>query len=203
MAVVGQIVPEGQQSKEGFHALRRTTEGMLYYTKIDKDNTDTIDVQGGNPSDLNGTEQLPQSYTEADVEFSSVQYFAGDGTDVTFDITNPPLDSTRFKVFVNNIEQKAGEHFTYSSPTITFKIKPSNGAQIAVGIINKKYNNNTNDKYNQYLFEEGDATFFVDSDGYFVKRENRSRGATALTSDDFSTFDSSSTVASTTWQSAS
>ena len=35
MAVVGQIVPEGQQSKEGFHALRRTTEGMLYYTKID------------------------------------------------------------------------------------------------------------------------------------------------------------------------
>tara|TARA_B100000902_G_scaffold347772_1_gene355272 strand:+ start:687 stop:1292 length:606 start_codon:yes stop_codon:yes gene_type:complete len=201
MAVVGQIVPEGQQSKEGFHALRRTTEGMLYYTKIDKDNTDTIDVQGGNPSDLNGTEQLPQSYTEADVEFSSVQYFAGDGTDVTFDITNPPLDSTRFKVFVNNIEQKAGEHFTYSSPTITFKIKPSNGAQIAVGIINKKYNNNTNDKYNQYLFEEGDATFFVDSDGYFVKRENRSRGATALTSDDFSTFDSSSTVASTTWRS--
>ncbi len=201
MAVVGQIVPEGQQSKEGFHALRRTTEGMLYYTKIDKDNTDTIDVQGGNPSDLNGAEQLPQSYTEADVEFSSVQYFAGDGTDVTFDITNPPLDSTRFKVFVNNIEQKAGEHFTYSSPTITFKIKPSNGAQIAVGIINKKYNNNTNDKYNQYLFEEGDATFFVDSDGYFVKRENRSRGATALTSDDFSTFDSSSTVASTTWRS--
>ena len=201
MAVVGQIVPEGQQSKEGFHALRRTTEGMLYYTKIDKDNTDIIDVQGGNPSDLNGTEQLPKSYTEADIEFSSVQYFAGDGTDVTFDLTNPPLDTTRFKVFVNNIEQNVGEHFTFSSPTITFKIKPSNGAQIAVGIINKKYNNNTNDKYNQYLFEEGDATFFVDSDGYLVKRENRSRGATALTSDDFSTFDSSSTVASTTWRS--
>ena len=201
MAVVGQVVPEGQQSKEGFHALRRTTEGMLYYTKIDKDNTDTIDVQGGNPSDLNGTKQLPQSYTEADIEFSSVQYFAGDGTDVTFDLTNPPLDATRFKVFVNNIEQNSGEHFTYSSPTITFKIKPSNGAQIAVGLINKKYNNNTNDKYNQYLFEEGDATFFVDSDGYFVKRENRSRGATALTSDDFSTFDSTSTVASTTWRS--
>ena len=201
MAVIGQIVPEGQQSKEGFHALRRTTEGMLYYTKIDKDNTDTIDVQGGNPSDLNGTEQLPKSYTEADIEFSSVQYFAGDGTDVTFDLTSPPLDTTRFKVFVNNIEQNAGEHFTFSSPTITFKIKPSNGAQIAVGIINKKYNNNTNDKYNQYLFEEGDATFFVDSNGYLVKRENRSRGATALTSDDFSTFDSSSTVASTTWRS--
>ena len=202
MAVIGQIVPEGQQSKEGFHAIRRTTEGMLYYTKIDKDNTDSIDVQGGSPSDLNGTEQLPQNYTEAVTAFSSVQYFAGDGSDVTFDITNSPLDTTRFKVFVNNIEQKAGEHFTYSSPTITFKIKPSNGAQIAVGIIDKKYNNNTNDKYNQYRFEEGDATYYVDSDGYFVKRENRSRGATALTSDDFSTFDSSSSFTTTTWQSA-
>ncbi len=154
MATLGYVVPEGQQTKESFHALRRTTEGLLYYTKVDKDSTDTIDVQGANPSDLNGTEQLPQNYTEADIEFSSVQYFSGDGSDTTFDLTNPPLDTTRFKVFVNNIEQKVDEHFTFSSPTITFKIKPSNGAQIAVGIINKKYNNNTNDKYNQYRFEE-------------------------------------------------
>ena len=43
MAVVGQVVPEGQQTKETFHALRRSTEGLLFYTKIDKDNTDTID----------------------------------------------------------------------------------------------------------------------------------------------------------------
>tara|TARA_B100001094_G_scaffold107344_1_gene103381 strand:+ start:350 stop:958 length:609 start_codon:yes stop_codon:yes gene_type:complete len=201
MAVVGQVVPEGTQTKEGFHGLRRTTEGLLYYTKIDKDSTDTIDVQGGSPSDLNGTEQLTQSYTEVNIEFSSVQYFAGDGTDVTFDLTNPPLDTTRFKVFVNNIEQKSGEHFTYSSPTITFKIKPSNGSQIAVGIINKTYKNNTNDKYHQYVYEDGDATFYIDSNGYFVKRENRSRGATA-TSDDFDTFEATSSVQSTTWQSA-
>ena len=39
-------------------------------------------------------------------------------------------------------------------------------------------------------------------DGYFVKRENRSRGATALTSDDFSTAEGSTySVASTTWSS--
>ena len=36
MAVVGQIVPEGVQNKESFHGLRRTTEGLLYYTKVDK-----------------------------------------------------------------------------------------------------------------------------------------------------------------------
>ena len=63
---------------------------------------------------------------------------------------------------------------------------------------------NTNDFYQQFRNEDGDATYFVDSDGYFVKRENRSRGATALASDDFTTAESSTyPVASTTWQSAS
>ena len=42
MAVVGQIVPEGQDSKESFHGFRRTTEGLLYYTKVDKD---TVQIQ--------------------------------------------------------------------------------------------------------------------------------------------------------------
>ena len=42
MATLGYVVPEAQQSKESFHALRRTTEGLLYYTKIDKDNTDAF-----------------------------------------------------------------------------------------------------------------------------------------------------------------
>jgi len=203
MAVVGQVVPEGTQTKEGFHALRRTPEGLLYYTKVDKDSTDSIDVQGGNPSNLNGSEQLPKNYTEAKIEYSSVQYFTGDNSTTTFNLSNPPLDITRFKVFVNNIEQSVNEHYTYSSPTITFKIKPSSSSQIAVGIINKTYKNNTNDKYHQYVYEDGDATFYVDSNGYFVKRENRSRGATALTSDDFDTFEATSSVQSTTWQSAS
>ena len=66
MAVVGQIVPEGVQSKEGFHALRRTTEGLLYYTKVNKDSGDTIDFEGGSPTDKNGNTQLPSKsdYTE-------------------------------------------------------------------------------------------------------------------------------------------
>ena len=51
MAVVGQVVPEGVQSKEGFHALRRTTEGLLYYTKVNKDETSTLDYEGGSPTD--------------------------------------------------------------------------------------------------------------------------------------------------------
>ena len=52
--------------------------------------------------------------------------------------------------------------------------------------------------------EDGDATYFIDDNGYFVKRENRSRGATALSSDDFTTAESTTySVASTSWQSAS
>ena len=42
MASLGYLAPHSQQSKEGFHALRRTTEGLLYYTKVDKDSADNI-----------------------------------------------------------------------------------------------------------------------------------------------------------------
>ena len=37
MANPGYVVPVGTQNKEGFHAIRRTTEGLLYYTKVNKD----------------------------------------------------------------------------------------------------------------------------------------------------------------------
>ena len=82
---------------------------------------------------------------------------------------------------------------------VTFKVAPFNGSQVAVGYVSKEYKNNTSDKYHQYVFEDGDATYYVDDNGYFVKRENKSRGATALTTDDFSTLDSSSTVVTSTW----
>ena len=200
MATLGYIVPESQQSKETFHALRRTTEGLLYYTKLNKDVNETIDVSNGNPSDT----QLPTSgaYVDAEVSFSSVQYFTGDNSTTDFTMDPPVLDGTRIKVFVNNIEMILNRDFTYSSPTVSFLIKPFSGASIAVGLIDKEYKNNTTDKYQQYIFEDGDAVYYVDSDGYLIKRENVGYGLTALVSDDFSTFESTSTVSSTTWQSA-
>ncbi len=200
MAVVGQVVPEGQQTKESFHALRRSTEGFLFYTKIDKDNTDTIDVSNGSPDPLI---QLPTSgsYVEAEEGYIDTQLFAGDGSDKTFDLTVPVPDATRIRVYINQVLQKETIDFTYSSPTITFNIAPANGAQIAVGRINKGYKNNTSDKYQQYLFEDGDATFFVDSDGYLIKRENRAYNQTATT-DDPTTIESSYSAASTSYQDA-
>ena len=204
MAVVGQIVPEGIQSKEGFHALRRTTEGLLYYTKIDKDETSTIDFDGGSPTDKNGNPQLPskQDYTQETTKLQSgaTQIFTGDGSTTTFTLTTAVLDNTRIAVFLNGVKQEVNEIWTYASGVVTFKIAPFSGSQVAVGYIDKQYKNNTSDFYHQYVMENGDATYFIDSDGYFVKRENRSRGATALTSDDFSTAEGSTyPVVSTTW----
>ena len=205
MATLGYVVPESQQNKEGFHALRRTTEGLLYYTKVDKDSTDSIDFDGGSPTDKNGNRQLPSKvdYTDEITKLQSgTQYFTGDNSTVAFTLTTPVLDGTRIAVFLNGVKQPIDEVWTYASSVVTFKVAPFNGSQVAVGYVNKEYKNNTSDKYHQYVFEDGDATYYVDDNGYFVKRENKSRGTTALTTDDFDTFEATASVQSTSWQSA-
>ena len=207
MSTLGYLAPHSTQSKEGFHALRRTTEGLLYYTKVDKDSTDSIDFDGGSPTDKNGNRQLPSKvdYTDEVTKLQSgTQYFTGDNSTVAFTLTTPVLDGTRIAVFLNGVKQPIDEVWTYASSVVTFKVAPFNGSQVAVGYVNKEYKNNTSDKYHQYVFEDGDATYYIDDNGYFVKRENKSRGATALTSDDFTTAEGSTySVASTSWQSAS
>ncbi len=206
MSTLGYVTPVGQQSKEGFHALRRTTEGLLYYTKVDKDSTDSIDFDGGNPTDKNGNRQLPSKvdYTDEVTKLQSgTQYFTGDNSTVTFTLSTPVLDGTRIAVFLNGVKQPIDEVWTYASSVVTFKIAPFSGSQVAIGRIEKEYKNNTSDKYQQYVFEDGDATYHIDDNGYFVKRENKSRGATALTTDDFATAEGSTySVATTSWQSA-
>ena len=205
MSTLGYVTPVGQQSKEGFHALRRTTEGLLYYTKTDKDSTDTIDFDGGNPTDKNGNRQLPSKvdYTDEITKLQTgTQYFAGNGSATTFTLTTPVLDGTRIAVYLNGVKQPIDEVWTFASSVVTFKVAPFNGSQVAIGRIEKEYKNNTSDKYHQYVFENGDATYYIDDNGYFVKRENVERGLPGiLSTDDFSTFESTSTVNTTSWQS--
>ena len=200
MAILGYLIPEtSTQTIETFHGLRRTTEGLLYYTKLNKDTTTTIDLSDGQPGDT----QLPTSgaYIDAEEIFSSVQYFTGNGSALTYTLSPPVLDGTRIKVYVNNIEQIYNKDWTYSSPTLTFLIAPFNNAQIGVGLLDKKYKNNTSDLYQQYIFEDGEATYFIDDNGYFVKRENLVKSLTSIASDDFSTFEATQTVNSTSWRS--
>ena len=140
MSTLGYVTPVGQQSKEGFHALRRTTEGLLYYTKVDKDSTDSIDFDGGSPTDKNGNRQLPSKvdYTDELVKLQSgVQYFTGDNSTVAFTITSPVLDGTRIAVYLNGVKQPIDEVWTYASSVITFRIAPFSGSQVAIGLIEK------------------------------------------------------------------
>ena len=207
MANPGYVVPVGIQNKEGFHALRRTTEGLLYYTKINKDSGESLDFEGGSPTDPRNSRQIStlSEYVDEDVKLQSgaTQTFTGDGSTTTFTLTTAVLDFTRIAVFLNGVQQEVDKVWTYASGVITFKIAPFNTAQIAVGYRDKQYKNNSNDFYHQFRMEGGDATYYIDDNGYFVKRENRSRGATALTSDDFTTAESSTyPVVATTWQSA-
>jgi len=198
MAILGYLIPEtSTQTIETFHGLRRTTEGLLYYTKLNKDTTTTIDLSNGQPGDT----QLPTSgsYVDADETLSSVQYFTGNGSALTYTLSPSVLDGTRIKVYVNNVEQTFLTSYTYTSPTLTFIVAPFNNAQIAVGIKDKEYKNNTSDLYQQYIFEDGEATYFIDSDGYLVKRENLNKVLTPLVSDDFNTFESTATVNATTY----
>ena len=205
MATLGYVAPISQQSSEGFHALRRTVEGLVYYTKVNKDSTDSIDFDGGNPTDKNGNTQLPSKvdYTDELTKLQSdTQYFTGDNSTVAFTLSTPVLDGTRIAVYLNGVRQPIEEVWTFASSVITFRIAPFSGSQVAIGRIEKEYKNNTSDKYHQYVFEQGDATYYFDDNGYFVKRENKSRGATALTTDDFNTFEATASVQSTSWQSA-
>ena len=208
MANPGYVVPVGTQNKEGFHALRRTTEGLLYYTKVNKDSGETLDFEGGSPTDSRNSRQIStlSEYVDEDVKLQSgvTQTFTGDGSTTTFTLTTAVLDFTRIAVFLNGVQQDVDKVWTYASGVVTFKIAPFNTAQVAVGYIDRQYKNNSSDFYHQFRNESGDATYFISNDGYLVKRENRSKGLTALASDDFSTAESNTyAVATTTWQSAS
>ena len=206
MSTTGYIIPVSQQIKRGFHAIRRTTQGLIYYTKVDLDKTDVIDVEGGNPSDKSVSRQLPttSSYTREvlSLQAGATEYFTGDGSTLAFTLTGIVLDGTRIAIFVNNIEQSLDIEFAYASPVITFKIAPPSGTQIAVGKREKKYTNNTTDFYHQYIMKQGESTFFI-YDGYLVKRDNLGKGLLEIPTDDFTTAEAALYGFTTTaWQSA-
>jgi hypothetical protein len=206
MAKLGFVVPEtSTQTTETFHALRRTSEGLLYYTKYNKDENVSIDFEAGNPTDKNGGRQLPtdENYVVDTVKLQTgaTEIYTGDGATTTVTLTNPVLDGSRLAVFIDGGLQQLDATYSYATPVVTFKVAPKSGSQIAIGKIDKTLQSNPSDFYYQYVFEDGEATYFVDSNGYFVKRENFVKSLTSIASDDFSTFESTQTVNSTSWRS--
>ena len=206
MAKLGFVVPEtSTQTTETFHALRRTSEGLLYYTKYNKDENVSIDFEAGNPTDKNGGRQLPtdENYVVDSIKLQAgaTEIFTGNGSTTAFTLSAPVLDGSRIAVFVNGNIQELDNTYSYTSPIVTFKVAPPNSSQVAVGKIDKTTQANPSDFYYQYVFEDGEATYFIDSNGYFVKRENFVKSLTSIASDDFSTFESTQAVNSTSWRS--
>jgi len=206
MAKLGFVVPEtSAQTTETFHALRRTSSGLLYYTKINKDENVSIDFEAGNPTDKNGGRQLPtdENYVVDTIKLQAgaTEIFTGNGSTTAFTLSAPVLDGSRIAVFVNGNIQELDNTYSYTSPIVTFKVAPPSSSQVAVGKIDKTTQANPSDFYYQYVFEDGEATYFVDSNGYFVKRENFVKSLTSIPSDDFSTFESTQAVNSTSWRS--
>jgi hypothetical protein len=184
------------KNKETFHSLRRTTQGALWYQKRDK-NVGTFSNDGGTTELVNDDD-----YVTAVERYISGedQSFTGDGASTTF----YPLSRSygtgmqdRLAVFVGGVRLSTAD-YSLSGTTLTIPIAPLNGVNVLVKRIKKEYKNDSNDTFQQYRFEIGDAYYRLDSNGKLKKIENKRAALTAV-SDNFSTFESLYPVNSTTY----
>jgi len=109
-------------------------------------------------------------------------------------------------LFLDGVRQEPYTNFTLVNNTeINFTLIPVNNASIVVGQINKRYFNNDSDRYQQINYSTNPSTTFLinSSSGDLVKRTNQQVSRSALVSDDFDTFESTTaSVNTTSYQSA-
>jgi len=190
---------------KNFNGLRRTQDGMLYLTTIDRQ-TSTDEITVSKYYEEGKSDLVPKNetnYVDEREEYFNAQSFTGNGSNTTFTL-NVDMDTlgTRLAVWVDGVRQELFTHYTVSNTTLTFIIPPQNGKVIEVAQINKRYYNNNSDKYQQFTYDF-DATYLINSSGELVKRENKSVSRSQLSSDDFDTFESTTaSVNSTTYQDA-
>lgn len=184
------------KNRETWHALRRTTQGALWYQKRDK-NVGTFSNDGGTTELTNDEDYVTavERYITADE-----QNFTGTGSQTNFTVARSYGTgmSDRLAVFVNGIRQTVTTDYTVSGTTLSFVIAPINNAVITVKRIKKEYKNDSNDTFQQYRFEIGDAYYKLDTNGKLKKIENKRAALTAV-NDTFSTFESAYPVNSTTY----
>ena len=184
------------KNRETWHALRRTTQGTLWYQKRDK-NVGTFSNDGGTTLLTNDDD-----YVTAIERYISGedQNFTGTGAQTAYTLARSygAGMSDRLAVFVNGIRQTITTDYTVSGVTLTFVTAPISSAVITVKRIKKEYKNDSNDTFQQYRFEVGDAYYRLDSNGKLKKIENKRAALTAV-SDNFSTFENLYPVNSTTY----
>ena len=189
-------VGRGQdKNRETFHSLRRTTQGALWYQKRDK-NVGTFSNDGGTTLLANDDDYVAviERYISAED-----QSFTGNGVATTFTLTKSYGTGMqdRLAVFVGGVRLSTAD-YSLSGTTLTKPIAPLNGVTVLVKRIKKEYKNDSNDTFQQYRFEVGDAYYRLDSNGKLKKIENKRAALTAV-SDNFSTFENLYPVNSTTY----
>jgi len=186
---------------KNFNGLRRTTDGMLYLTAIDREkSTEEITVSKyfeEGKSDLVPKDET--NYVDERDEYYDVQNFLQDSGTNVFTLAYSIGSANMIAVFVNNIKKIAFSDFNVSGNNLTLTITPVNGSIINVCMNKKRYYNNDSDKFQQFTYDFK-STYLINSDGELVRRENKAVARTALVSDDFDTFENTAaSVNSTTY----
>jgi len=189
-----------------FNGIRRTGDGMLYLSSIDP-NSESDDITLSTFTEPGKSDLVPKdgetSYTEERLELINVQTFTGDASTTSFTMNNSIDNASMIAVYVAGTLKTAFTDYTVSGTTLTIVVPPINNASIVVGTINKRRFNNDSDKYQQFVYNSNSTeTYLINSSGELVKRVNDSVSRTALSSDDFDTFDTDATVNTTTYQDA-
>lgn len=189
-----------------FNGIRRTGDGMLYLSSIDP-NSESDDITISKFTEPGKSDLVPKdgetSYIDERLELINVQTFTGDGSTTDFTMNSSIDNASMIAVYVAGTLKTAFTDYTVSGTTLTINVPPSNGASAVVGTINKRRFNNDSDKYQQFVYNSNSTvTYLINSNGELVKRVNDSVSRTALSSDDFDTFDTDATVNTTTYQDA-
>lgn len=185
---------------KNFNGLRRTAEGMLYLTTIDREKS-TEEITVSKYYEEGKSELVPKdetNYVDERDEYYDVQNFTVAGTNV-FTLAYSIDNANMIAVFVNNIKKIAFSDFNVSGNILTLTITPANGIIVNVCMNKKRYYNNDSDKFQQFTYDFK-STYLINSSGELVRRENKAVARTALVSDDFDTFENTTaSVNSTTY----
>lgn len=180
-----------------FHAVRRDASGMLWYTKANTADADTIDV-----FNVDGTQQVDflDAWNNV-VEVGSVKSIlltsggipVDTDANVSYTLTGlvgngdgegegnqPPgtglnlVISRNAQGLIHSVLIHDGGALFSPNETVTIpssKINDVTDLTLRVIDVVKSYSNNQNlDKYQQYKFEARKITYFIDEEGYFVAR---------------------------------
>lgn len=185
---------------KNFNGLRRTTDGMLYLTTIDREKS-TEEITVSKYYEEGKSELVPKdetNYVDERDEYYDIQNFTVAGSNV-FTLAYPIDSAYMIAVFVNNIKKIAFSDFNVSGNILTLTITPANGIIVNVCMNKKRYYNNDSDKFQQFTYDFK-STYLINSSGELVRRENKAVARTALVSDDFDTFENTTaSVNSTTY----